>query len=100
MLDNAVAHYIDLTSKQGVGPATALTHTEQRYGITREVLLERVNGRVAQPEWTRELLAETRAWLTGDGDPLRGAPEILPDLYEAITGENPPGPGYAQDGQA
>jgi hypothetical protein len=100
MVENAVGHYFELVD-QGVTPAAARLHVAQRFGIAPSVLSLRLAGFVVDGERTRELLAETREWLTdGVGASLRGAPEILTDLYEAITGEAPSGPGWAQDGQA
>jgi hypothetical protein len=83
--DNAVNYYRHLRA-QDVAPGHAVLHVKQRFGIPAEVIMDRVNGRVADPEATREALAEAREYLSM-GYAESEAFRILSALYEAITGE-------------
>jgi hypothetical protein len=105
VIDNAVAYARELVA-QGVAPPDAVAHTTQRYGISAEVLGDRLSGRVADPETTREALALVRQRFVEDSD-AHPDEALLVMLYEAITGEALPIPGdergvvpYTQDGQS
>lgn len=87
MIDNAVAYYEHLR-EQGCTPSKAVAHVEQRFGVPRRVVLDRVNGKVADHEATMIALADAKRLLVGTG----GAHQLelrdcLASLYEAITGE-------------
>lgn len=85
MVDNAVSYFRHLRD-QGVAPSTAVEHVEQRYGIDRKVVMERVNGKVADPEATREALAMIRDRLLNDSD-AESDEALLHLIYNAVTGE-------------
>lgn len=85
--DNAVAYYRHLR-EQGVHPESAIEHTMQRFGVSKAVLVERIDGFVADPIATQTALADARRWLDGiKGLEHNGSEVILRDLYKAVTGE-------------
>ena len=86
MLDNAVTYFRHLR-EQGVAPSAAVQHVEQRYGIDRKTVMDRVNGLVADPEATREALSMIRDRLVNDSD-AEADEALLHLIYNAVTGES------------
>ena len=89
-LNNAILH-VEHLREQGVEESKALAHAAQRFGVLPATLKERMDGKVADRNATREALAAARSHLidpdVGVGRPDEEAVEILRNLYVAITGE-------------
>lgn len=85
MIENAVTYYRDLRTQQ-IPHDQALLHTQQRFGVPQEALIDRLHGHVADPAATRTALSDARHVIHG-GLTRGDAFDVLRELYEAITGE-------------